>query len=132
MSGSASVEHMALRAGSVPSFVVYRGSDLSALLYRVVGSTRPSSDDFLSYAQARRNFRSEDFFRALGVSLWLDRNKAQAMADSGRLGTCVAEVDIRRDDIYWALTSERSRHVTAWAPPALLLRCVVQSWAGEM
>ena len=94
--------------------------------------SEPSSDDFLSYDQARRNFRSEDFFRALGVSMWLDRNKAQAMARSGHLGTSVAEVDIRREDIYWALTGERSRHVTAWAPPALLLRCVVQSWAEGM
>ena len=92
------------------------------------GRAEPSSDDFLSYAQARRNFRSEDFFRALGVSMWLDRNKAQAMARSGHLGTCVAEVDIRRDDIYWAATNESKKHVTVWAPPPVLLGCVLNSW----
>lgn len=51
------------------------------------------------------------------------------MARRRRFGTYVAEVDIRRHDIHWALTGNLEHHVTVWAPPAALLECIVESWA---
>ena len=91
---------MAARPDAVPAFAVYDGPDIAVPLYRVVTAIPPSEADFRSYAQVQRSFRDEEFFRALGMSMWLGKSKAVSMARRGQVGTFVAEVDIDRAGIY--------------------------------
>jgi len=116
-----------LTEGAKPAYSIYRGTDLETTLFRVTETCPPGQSDFLSYVLAGRAFPPEGFFRALGVSLWLTEAKARKMARSGQLGRCYAEVDLRgRAEAYLSITNHKTGHVTVWAPPRLLLECVVR------
>lgn len=117
---------MTIVEGAQPKFLVYSGDALTTPLYRVTSACPPTSSDFISYAQADRSFPNDQFFRAVGVSLWISEAKAKKMARSGHLGRCYAEVDLRGDEwIYFSITNQAAGHVTVWAPPRVLLKSVV-------
>ena len=108
-----------------PLYLVFDGSALDSLLYRIVEGCPPDLDDFRSYEVLGRPYNRRDFFKGVGVSMRTTRERAIAIARYYRQGRAVATVDIRGAQVAWARTGSRG-HVTVWAPPELLLRAVVQ------
>lgn len=108
-----------------PLYLVFDGSALDGLLYRIVKRCPPALDDFRSYEVLGRPYNRRDFFRGIGVSMHVTRKRAVGIARHFDIGRGVAEVDLRGSPIAWARTGGRN-HVTVWAPPELLLRAVVQ------
>ena len=107
-----------------PKFVVYEGTALGHIAFRIVGRNPPTEDDFRSYAAMGRNVPERDFFRATGVSMY--RSLAAAERANARYklgGTHYAEVDIGDSTILFAETGG-SEHITVWAPPSLFLQRV--------
>lgn len=74
---------------------------------------------------AQRTFHNKLFFRATGVSVFAKKGEADKLARGGRLGTCVAELDLDDPHIFVMLTNARTGHLDVWAPPRVLLSCVV-------
>jgi hypothetical protein len=74
---------------------------------------------------AGRGFGGHMFFRATGVSMFRDREQAVRLARGGKLGTCVAELDLADDRVYVALTNEETGHLDVWATPRVLVKLVV-------
>lgn len=116
-----------MREGAEPAYLIYRGTDLDSDVYRVVSKEPPTEDDFIPYAASGRSFKAKLFFRATGVSMFTKRDEAVKLARGGTLGRYVARVNVRHPDLYFALTNERTGHVTVWGPPRALLECVVDS-----
>lgn len=85
-----------------PLFLVFDGSALEGLLYRIVVRCPPALDDFRSHEALGRPYDRRDFFRGVGVSMHL-RDSAVAWAHTGGRG-----------------------HVTVWAAPEILLGAVVE------
>jgi len=108
-----------------PLFLVFDGSALEGLLYRIVVSCPPILDDFTSYEVLGRAYNRRDFFKGIGVSMHTSVGRAVRIARSFGHGRGVAALDLRAVSIVWARTGA-SGHVTVWAPPELLLRAVVQ------
>lgn len=114
-----------MRDGATPLYEVFRGTDWDGPAFRVVGKCPPSPDDFISYAMAGRGFSGAMFFRATGVSMFRDRDQAVRLARGGKLGTCVAELNLNDERVFFALTSENTGHLDVWAPPRVLVKLVV-------
>ena len=108
-----------------PLFLVFDGSALEGLLYRIVVSCPPILDDFTSYEVLGRAYNRRDFFKGIGVSMHTSRERAVAVAQRFNLGRGVAALELRTLPIAWARTGGRG-HITVWAPAELLLRAVVQ------
>ena len=113
-----------------PLYLVFAGDALDGLLYRIVERCPPTLDDFRSYEVLGRPYNRRDFFKGIGVSMHLTRERAIAIAWHYNVGRGVAEVDLRGSTIAWARTGGRG-HVTVWAPPELLLQGVVQCGEHE-
>lgn len=82
-------------------------------------------DDFRSYEALELAYDRRDFFRGTGVSMYTTASRAIAVARRFALGRAVATLDLRREGVVWSRTGTRG-HITVWAPPELLLACVVQ------
>ena len=108
-----------------PLFLVFDGSALEGLLYRIVERCAPTLEDFCSYEVLGRPYNRREFLRGIGVSMYTTRERAITIARHYYVGRGVAAVDLRNVTIAWARTGGR-RHVTVWAPPELLLGAVVQ------
>jgi len=106
-------------------FLVFDGAALDHQLFRIVERCPPTLDDFRSYEVLGRPYNRRDFFKGIGVSMHLTRERAITIARRYNVGRGVAAVDLRGSPIAWARTGGRN-HVTVWAPPELLLRAVVQ------
>ncbi len=57
--------------------------------------------------------------------MFTKNEEAANLARGGSLGSSVAELELRHNDIYIAMTNERTGHIDVWAPPRRLLNCVV-------
>ncbi len=109
-----------------PLYLVYEGRDLGAPLYRIVKRCPPTLQDFLSYEGLGRQYDRRDFLRGAGVSTYLSRDRARAIARRLGHGAAIATLDVACDGTALAETS-REGHVTVRAAPDLLLARVVQS-----
>jgi hypothetical protein len=108
-----------------PRYEVFLGTDLDGTVHRIVKHNPPELSDFISYAMEGRSFPANQFFRALGVSMYLDRGNAEAInGASHRFGDFYAELDIRSEMVFYADTGGPG-HITVWAPAPLLLHCVL-------
>ncbi len=114
-----------LRANAEPAYVVYPATALDGPVYRVVANCPPTRDDFQSYLVAGKPFPPRLFFRATGVSMFTKRAEALKLARGGRLGTCIAELRLDDDRLFFALTNERTGHIDVWGFARLLVNCVV-------
>ena len=110
---------------ATPLYLVYDGTALDGLLYRVVARCPPALDDFRSYEVLGRAYDRRDFFRGTGLSLQQSRERAVETARRFRLGRAIATLDLQIEEVVWAKSGRRG-HVTVWAPPELLLTRVVQ------
>lgn len=108
-----------------PLFLVYDGSALTGLVYRIVKRCPPTLDDFRSYEELGIPYDRRDFFKGVGVSMHTTRERAIAVARRFGHGHGIAALELRSTRSVWARTGARG-HVTAWAPPGLLLEAVVQ------
>ena len=108
-----------------PLYLVFDGSALNSLLYRIVKGCPPDFDDFRSYEALGMPYDRRDFFRGTGVSMHVSRKRSEAVARRFRRGRAVATLDLRGAPIAWTRSGARG-HLTAWAPSELLLRAVVQ------
>jgi hypothetical protein len=113
------------RAEATPRFVVYDGLALDHTVFRIVASCPPTLDDFKSYYELGRGFTSYQMFRATGVSMFLTEEDAGAANRKFRLGTGIAEVDLRDNRNMWSPTGSHG-HITVWATPPVLLNRVVR------
>jgi hypothetical protein len=111
--------------GPAPLYLVYDGSALDGLLYRIVRPCPPTVEDFRSYEALGIPYDRRDFFRGTGVSMRVSRKRSEAVARRFRRGRAVAALDLRGAPIAWTRSRGRD-HLTVWAPPDLLLRAVVQ------
>jgi hypothetical protein len=109
-----------------PLYLVFDGSALDRLLYRIVKRCPPVLDDFESYEARRTEYDRRDFFLGVGVSMYTARARAERVAQRFRRGRAIAVLDLRGAAIAWARTGRSRRHVTVWAPPDLLLGSVLQ------
>ena len=109
--------------GSQPAYEVFVGTDLEAPVYRVVRLCPPSEEDFWSYAALGQAFSAKAFFRATSVSMYLDEGRARRLIP--RLGNAVAMLDLADKRVFWALTNERTGHLSVWAEPRVLLGLVL-------
>ena len=114
-----------MRGEPTPLYLVYEGSALYSLLYRIVRSCPPDLDDFRSYEVLGRPYSRRDFFKGVGVSMRRTREQAISVARRYGHGRAVATVDLRGAPVAWARTGGRG-HVTVWAPPEVLLQAVLQ------
>lgn len=110
---------------ATPLYLVYAGTALEGLVYRIVDCCPPSLDQFLSYEALGKPYDKKRFVRANGVSMFADSDSARAAARRYRLGRAIATLDIRAAEIVWSRTGGRG-HLTVWAPAAMLLDRVVQ------
>ncbi len=113
-----------------PLFLVFDGSALDGLLYRIVERCPPTLDDFYSYEALGRPYDRRDFFKGIGVSMHTTAARAISIARRFHVGRGIAELDLRDSVVAWARTGGRG-HVTVWAPPELLLQGVVQCGEHE-
>jgi len=110
---------------ATPLFLVFDGTALEGLLYRIVERCPPTLGDFRSYEALGRPYDRRAFFKGVGVSMHTTRERSEKVARRYRRGRRVATVDLRGASVAWARTGGRD-HLTVWAPPELLLRAVVQ------
>ena len=110
---------------TTPLYLVYSGSALEGLLYRIVEKCPPCLRDFSSYEALGRTYNRRDFFRGTGLSVQISRERAIELARRFGLGSFIASLDLRIPDVVWT-ESGRTGHVTVWAPPELLLKRVLQ------
>lgn len=108
-----------------PLFLVFDGSALEGLLYRIVVRCPPALDDFRSHEALGRPYDRRDFFRGVGVSMHTTSARAMAVARRFHVGRGISELDLRDSAAAWAHTGGRG-HVTVWAAPEILLGAVVQ------
>jgi hypothetical protein len=113
-------------AEPTPLYLVFDGSALEIVLYRIVERCPPTLDDFRSYEELGRSYDRRDFILGIGVSMHTSRGRAIRIARRFGHGRGTAELDLRASAIAWARTGASGRHVTVWAPPELLLEAVVQ------
>lgn len=114
------------REGAEPDYLVFRSSALAGPVYRVAMTCPPTEDDFKSYWLAGNPFPPKLYFRALGVSMWRTEKEAKKLARNGKFGTCVATMDLAKDDrVCLALTNERTGHIAVWGYSRFLVNCVV-------
>lgn len=114
-----------MRSEPTPLYLVFDGAALEGLLYRIVRRCPPTLDDFRSYEALGQQYDRKDYFKGAGVSMHTTSKRAMEIARYFRRGNAIATVDLRGTAVVWAQTARRG-HVTVWAPPELLLRCVVQ------
>jgi alkylation response protein AidB-like acyl-CoA dehydrogenase len=109
-----------------PLYCVYRVQARSIVCHRVVQNNPAQVGDFLTFLDTGiRNFDWWDIARAVGLSAWVDPEKAAALARrKGR--RWIATVDLSRADPLtpWGFTGT-SGHITIWAPAPILLPAVV-------
>ncbi len=108
-----------------PLYRVYDGAALEGLVHRIVKRCPPTLEDFESYEALGRPYDRRDFFKGVGVSMHLSRDRAVTIARRYGHGRGVAALDLREAPVAWAPTGAPG-HVTVWAPPELLLRSVLQ------
>ena len=108
-----------------PLFLVFDGSALAGLFYRIVERCPPNLDDFRSYEALDKPYNRRDFFRGVGVSMHTTSERSLATMLRFGSGRAIATLDLRGRHIAWARTGGTS-HVTVWAPPELLIQHVVQ------
>jgi hypothetical protein len=66
--------------GPAPLYLVYDGSALDGLLYRIVRRCPPTVEDFRSYEALGIPYDRRDFFRGTGVSMHVSRKRSEAVA----------------------------------------------------
>jgi len=91
----------------------------------------PSLENFSSYEALGRSYRRRDYFRALGVSFFRTRQRAAAVGARFGHARAIVVADVRREGVVWAETGGH-QHITVWAPPEVLLACVVQCLDDEL
>lgn len=107
-----------------PLYLVFDGLVLDRLLFRIVTACPPTLDDFRSYEALGRPYDRRDFFKGTGVSMRVSRDRAISVGRRFDQGRAVAVLDLRGAAVAWARTGRG--HITAWAPPELLLQSVLQ------
>jgi len=110
---------------TTPLYEVFPGADFPGVAYRIVQRCPPTLRDFLSYEALGRRYDRRDFFKGTGVSMRTSPARARAVARRFSLGGAIATVDLAAEGIVWSPTGPRG-HITVWAPPELLLACVLQ------
>ena len=106
-------------------FTVYRAGDDPIVCYRATTNNPAQPGDFVPYAEMRGAYRWPDEIYAIGVSTF-DTARAAVAATRARY-PYVAKLDLAtgNPDVKWARTRSHG-HVTLWAPPSVLLDCVVE------
>jgi hypothetical protein len=109
-----------------PLYCVYQAGDLACVCYRAVRQDPAQPSEFVSYADLGAVFEWYQLHRAVGVSCWVDLEKATALGRRKRY-PLLAEIDLARAEprMPWAYTGTED-HVTIWAPGALILQALVQ------
>lgn len=108
-----------------PLYSVYRAGDHAITCFRWVSQNPAQVGDFLNFLDAGVGFEWWDIHRAVGVSHWVDFEKAAAFARKKGF-RWVAQVDLNQahEKTPWAFTG-RQGHVTIWAPALILIPAVV-------
>ena len=63
-----------------PLYLVFDGSALDSLLYRIVAGCPPDLDDFRSYEALGKTYSRRDFFKGIGVSTHTSHRRAVSIA----------------------------------------------------
>ena len=63
-----------------PLYLVFDGSALDGLLYRIVRRCPPTLDDFRSYEALGKTYNRRDFFKGIGVSTHTSHRRAVSIA----------------------------------------------------
>jgi hypothetical protein len=106
--------------------LVYSTSHLSQTVWRAVESKPPTERDFFSYADLGRSAPTADYLRVTAVSMYLDLDGLEVARHNYKLPPESVELDLRQDPrIRYAVTNARTGHVSVWAPPEVLLVCVL-------
>lgn len=86
----------------------------------------PRAEHFSSYAEVGRTLPGALYLRLSSVSMYLSREHLhRARAEHG-LPPEDVELDLRCDrNITYAVTNAKTGHIEVWAPPEVLLACLV-------
>jgi len=110
-----------------PLYLVFDGSALDGLLYRIVRRCPPTLDDFRSYEALGKTYNRRDFFKGIGVSTHTSHRRAVSIARRFGHGRAVATVDLRAAPIVWARTGAQGQTRSGvWLKPD----SVVQTRSG--
>src|SRR4051794_40398208 len=107
---------------------VLPATELEGPVFRAVHDARnPVVEDFYSYADLGRMLPTAQYLRLTSVSMYLTEAALRhAQASIPALPRQRVALDLRRDSrITYALTNPATGHIEVWAPPQILLQCVV-------
>jgi hypothetical protein len=108
------------------TLVIYNSRRLASTVWRAAETKPPTERDFYSYAALGRELPVADYLRLASVSMYLSQEGLEdARAKYGLPGESV-ELELRSDKrITYAITNPTTGHIEVWAPPDVLLACVL-------
>lgn len=84
------------------------------------------AEHFASYVELGRTLPGALYLRLSSVSMYLSREHLHRARTEHGLPPEDVELDLRRDrNITYAITNTKTGHIEVWAPPDVLLPCLV-------